>query len=97
LLLPGAGENSSQHEAIADESIPTPQAVLEQSEQQALLKTAIDALAPKHRDILILRYYDELDYAETAERLGCSIGMVKSRLYYANQALKRKVRGEVVR
>jgi RNA polymerase sigma-70 factor, ECF subfamily len=84
-------ESYQLHEAIADESIPTPQAVLEQSEQAFLLKTAIETLAPKHRNILILRYYDELDYAETAERLGCSIGTVKSRLYYANKALKRKM------
>ena len=90
----GQEETYELHEAIPDASILSPQEVLEQEEQESLLKAAIDSLTSKHRDILILRYYNELDYEETAQRLGCSIGTVKSRLYYASQALKRKIKSE---
>jgi RNA polymerase sigma factor (sigma-70 family) len=41
--------------------------------QQGLLK-----VPSKQRAVLVLRYFDELSVAETAEVLGCSEGNVKS-------------------
>lgn len=81
-------ETYELYESIPDTTIPSPEEALEQEEQQALLKAAIDSLAPKHRTVLIMRIYEELEYAEIAKRLGCSIGTVKSRMHYAMEALK---------
>lgn len=49
---------------------------------------ALDALAPTQREACLLRYRDEMSYAEIALVVGCSIGTVRSRLHYARQRLQ---------
>ena len=48
---------------------------------------ALDDLAPAHREVCLLRYRDDLSYAEIALVMGCSIGTVRSRLHYARERL----------
>ncbi len=42
------------------------------------LRAALAQVPPRQRAALVLRYYDDLSEAETAEILGCSVGTVKS-------------------
>jgi RNA polymerase sigma-70 factor (sigma-E family) len=42
------------------------------------LRRTLPLLTPKQRAVLVLRYYDDLTEAATAEMLGCSVGTVKS-------------------
>jgi len=42
------------------------------------LLRALAALPPRQRAVLVLRYFDDLSEAETAQMLGCSLGTVKS-------------------
>jgi RNA polymerase sigma-70 factor (sigma-E family) len=42
------------------------------------LVRALAELPPKMRAVLVLRYWEDLSEAETAELLGCSVGTVKS-------------------
>jgi RNA polymerase sigma-70 factor (sigma-E family) len=42
------------------------------------LRRIMPTLTPKQRAVLVLRYYDDLTEAATAEVLGCSVGTVKS-------------------
>lgn len=53
-----------------------------------VVRTALDAIPPGQRVILVLRYYDGLDVAATASTLGCSEGNVKSQTARGLQALK---------
>lgn len=39
---------------------------------------ALDALPPRMRAVIVLRYYEDLSEADTAAALGCSAGSVKS-------------------
>ncbi len=39
---------------------------------------ALEALPPRMRAVIVLRYYEDLSEADTAAALGCSIGSVKS-------------------
>lgn len=39
---------------------------------------ALDALPPRMRAVIVLRYYEDLSEADTAAALGCSTGSVKS-------------------
>jgi RNA polymerase sigma-70 factor (ECF subfamily) len=46
-------------------------------------------LSAPHREVLTLRFVDELSYEEISEIVGCSLGTVRSRLHYAKKILHR--------
>ena len=48
---------------------------------------AIDMLTPAHREVLLLRYRDDMSYSDIALVVGCTAGTVRSRLHYAKQRL----------
>jgi len=52
------------------------------------LEAAMAMLPPKMRDVVQLRFYEDLDVSEIASCLGIRAGTVKSRLHYALQRLK---------
>ncbi|HUV36477.1 MAG TPA: RNA polymerase sigma factor [Patescibacteria group bacterium] len=54
---------------------------------------ALFALSPDHREVIVLRTFQEFSYREIAEALGISEGTVMSRLYYARKALAKALRG----
>jgi RNA polymerase sigma-70 factor (sigma-E family) len=47
-------------------------------EARAELFEALRTLPPRQRVVLVLRYFEDLSEAQTAELLGCSLGTVKS-------------------
>ena len=56
---------------------------------------ALDALTPRQRACVVLRYYDDLTVPQVAQSLGCAPGTVKRHLSDAHQAL-RTILGEDV-
>ena len=56
-------------------------------EQQRSIMQALDRLSTEHRQILMLRYYSDLSYAEIADVLGIKLGTVMSRLSRAKARL----------
>lgn len=56
------------------------------------LNVALRALSEEHREVLLLRFVDDLSLAEVAESLGIPLGTVKSRLHYALDTLRRDPR-----
>ncbi|RMH17085.1 MAG: sigma-70 family RNA polymerase sigma factor [Acidobacteria bacterium] len=64
------------------------EARLGRAETRRLVRRSIDRLPETYRTVLLLRDIEELDGAETAERLGISPGAVKVRLHRARQALR---------
>ncbi|MBP8302990.1 MAG: RNA polymerase sigma factor [Phycisphaerae bacterium] len=65
-----------------------PEALAEQNETTARLWRAIGQLDEKHREVIILRHFQNLSYDQMATLLFCNKGTVTSRLYYARQQLK---------
>jgi RNA polymerase sigma-70 factor (ECF subfamily) len=64
-----------------------PTAALEQQEMRARIDEAMTKLSEEHRAVLTLHEFQELEYKEIARVLGCSIGTVMSRLFYARRRL----------
>jgi RNA polymerase sigma-70 factor (ECF subfamily) len=52
------------------------------------VRQAIQNLPAIHRDVIVLREFEELSYGEIAQVLGCPPGTVMSRLNRAREKLK---------
>ena len=72
---------------VADDA-DSPQETVERTEQQEAVQKALATLSEEYREVLLLRYMEELDYAEIAEVLQLPSGTVKSRINRAKAALK---------
>jgi RNA polymerase sigma-70 factor (ECF subfamily) len=57
-------------------------------EIRARIDDAISKLSPEHRAVIVMREIDGLDYSEIAGQMGCSLGTVMSRLFYARKKLQ---------
>jgi RNA polymerase sigma-70 factor (ECF subfamily) len=69
-----------------DEPLPDQAAWLR--EEAALVRRCIQALPPKHQQVILLRFYVDDSLEGIAAALGCSVGTVKSRLFHALEKLR---------
>ena len=60
---------------------------LERQEVRQRIDQAMSQLSYAHRTVLILHEFEGLEYKEVAKRMGCSIGTIMSRLFYARRRL----------
>src|SRR6185369_5103422 len=54
-----------------------------QRARQEEIAGCLQRLSPEHREVVILRFYQDLKLEEIAEIVGLSVGTVKSRLFHA--------------
>jgi RNA polymerase sigma-70 factor (ECF subfamily) len=74
--------------ATQDGNVPSdPADQLEQRQVVALVEQALARLPARQREAFLLRYWEELDVAETAAAMGCSEGSVKTHCSRAVRAL----------
>ncbi|WP_246196405.1 RNA polymerase sigma factor [Aquisphaera giovannonii] len=69
-----------------------PSFALECVEREALVEEALNALAPDHRAVVVLKDFDGRRYEEIAEVLGIPVGTVRSRLHRARCELRERLR-----
>lgn len=62
-----------------------------QEENMEMLQKAINGLAPRQKEILVLTKLKEMKYKEVAELTGLSEGAVKTQVFRAIQSLKEKM------
>jgi RNA polymerase sigma-70 factor (ECF subfamily) len=51
------------------------------------LQNVLAGLPPPQREVLLLRFQDDLSYAEIAVVVGCPVGTVKTRIHHAKRKL----------
>ena len=74
----------------------TPEESLQQQQIVGLIERAIGELSPRQREAFLLRYWEEMDTAETAAIMGCSEGSVKIHCSRATHALAEALKAKGV-
>ena len=77
-------------------NLPGPEEIYDAKEQEAEIRRAVENLPEVHREIIILKYYQECSYEEMAEIMKIPKGTVMSRLYNARAKLKALLTEEEV-
>jgi len=67
----------------------TPHDYFVRGETASLVEEGLNRLKPEYREVIILRQYEKLSYAEIAAITGDTISSVESRLFKARRALIR--------
>jgi len=90
-----------RHKETVAESIDEPAAEapdnwegIERVENAELIHRLLDKLTPAHREIVTLRFLEQMTLDDIAAVVGCSTGTVKSRLHYALRRLQDGIEEE---
>ena len=86
---PGFGEQPPIERVSADQ--PAPSQIVRGQEAANALRVALERLAEKDREILQMIDYDEISFAEAAERLGINVKAVHKRHSRALERLRSKL------
>jgi RNA polymerase sigma-70 factor (ECF subfamily) len=70
---------------VEPESAPGPAFPAEAAER---VHAALETLPREQREVLVLRFLEEMSYEEIARVTGCRLGTVRSRLHYGKRALR---------
>lgn len=97
-LVPGRGdeEDADPLETLQpppeSKSEANPMDRLERSQVIEIIDQEVAKLPPRQREAFLMRYWEELDVAETARAMGCSEGSVKTHCSRAAHALAGALR-----
>ena len=81
-------------EVSAPDPAPGPQQQAEQSETRQAVRDAMAQLSPEYRQIVVLRFLEDLSYEEIGAALELSPGTVRSRLARARKELREELLAE---
>jgi RNA polymerase sigma-70 factor (ECF subfamily) len=80
----------------ASKTVPKTEALpyetMERDEIRVRIDKAIAQLSSEQRAVILMKEIEDMQYHEIAEALGCSIGTVMSRLFYARKKLQTLLR-----
>ncbi len=101
-LAPGRAEEDDQDpletlQAAGDSNLQdSPPDRLERSQVIEIIEQELSRLPARQREAFVMRYWEELDVAETAKAMGCSEGSVKTHCSRAAHALAAALRARGV-
>jgi len=90
---------ASKEEPLNEETCPAteegeasqPEQQMAQKEQRALVEEEISRLSEEHRELLLLRDIEQLEYEQIQAITGLPMGTIKSRLHRARMELARRL------
>jgi RNA polymerase sigma-70 factor (ECF subfamily) len=85
------GDPGDPLESVPDPTAPDPAKQVERKRAAQALEKALRALPPRQQQAFLLRAWEELDVAQTAQVMGCSQGSVKTHYSRAVHALRRRL------
>ncbi len=84
---PLKNEKDKDHSHNIPDEMPDPEEVFIKKQRAENLKTTIEKLNSKYRQLIELRYYKEYSYEEIAAEMKMPVGTVKTQLYRAKDLL----------
>jgi len=86
-------ESSQIHEGIVDPKMQRdPESAYEQTADEELVREAILMLREEQRQVIILRFIEDLDYREVAEIIGKSVAAIRVIQHRALNALRKQMK-----
>jgi RNA polymerase sigma-70 factor (ECF subfamily) len=85
----GAEEEPAELPLVSRIDGADPIDVMRRREIAVRIQTALDALPPYHRGVIVMREVEGMSYEEMAQAMGVSKGTIMSRLFHARQKLQR--------
>lgn len=61
------------------------------SEDAAKIHRCLKELLPEYKEVLMLRFLEQMSYEQISQVINCRLGTVKSRIHYAKLALKKEM------
>jgi RNA polymerase sigma-70 factor (ECF subfamily) len=86
-ILLSIDEPLPPHPAQSADQEKRPESQLIMNEQQAMVQSLLESLAPDYRQTVVLRYWHDLSYEEIAEMMDTTVSAIKSRLFRARKQL----------
>lgn len=82
-----SGQSESETGQSAEDALKRTQTI-------AAIEAAVEQLPPRQREAFLMRYWEEMDVAETAAAMGCSEGSVKTHCFRAVQTLGKLLKAQ---
>lgn len=80
-------ENGQEFSKSIKSTSPDPEERIIKKQKIELLRDVVDKLKPRYRELVKMRYYEELSYEEISEKLDLPVGTVKAQLFRARDFL----------
>ncbi|MDP9237975.1 MAG: sigma-70 family RNA polymerase sigma factor [Chloroflexota bacterium] len=85
-------ESTELHDGIVDsKAYRDPEAAYERSAEEELVREAILKLRPEQRQVIVLRFIEDLEYSEVAEIMGKTVAAVRVIQHRALTALRKQM------
>jgi len=88
-----SNQDENEYEINIVDHFADPDLMLKQRETRKKLENEFNLLPESYREIMILRFFDQLSYDQIAEKLLIPQGTVKTRIFRAREILKEKFSG----
>jgi RNA polymerase sigma-70 factor (ECF subfamily) len=85
---------TKRNSLVLDENVPAQNHAVDDDfsgEDAARVHRCLKELPLEYREVLMLRFLEQMPYQQISQVLNCKLGTVRSRLYYAKIALRKEL------